>query len=74
LLPFKRAEFRPLVEQLACRYWRQRRAYADLAEHGVIRDGKPAPVLGDLAKLENRIATICPSWGATGPARARTRT
>ena len=65
LLPFRRPEFAPVVEQLACRYWRQRRAYADLAENGVIRDGSPAPVLGDLAKLENRIARDLAELGLT---------
>jgi hypothetical protein len=39
LLPFKRAEFAPAVAQLALRLWRQRRAYRDLSEHGVVPGG-----------------------------------
>jgi hypothetical protein len=52
LLPVYRLEFELAVEQLACRIWRQRRAYRDLSERGVVRNGEPAPVLGHLAKLE----------------------
>jgi hypothetical protein len=35
LMPCYAPAFEPLLEQLACRIWRQRRAYRDLGEHGV---------------------------------------
>jgi hypothetical protein len=56
LMPIWKAEFEIAVEQLACRIWRQRRAYRDLSEHGVVRDGQPASVLRDLSKLESAIS------------------
>jgi hypothetical protein len=65
LLPFRRPEFELAVEQLACRIWRQRRAYADLAERGIVRDGKPAPILADLGKLENTIQRDLETLGLT---------
>jgi NAD dependent epimerase/dehydratase family len=34
-MPVYRPEFNLAVEQLSCRFWRQRRAYRDLSEHGV---------------------------------------
>jgi hypothetical protein len=55
LLPFKRPEFAPAVGQLAPRLWRQRRAYRDLSEYGLVRDGRPAPLLVELGKVENAI-------------------
>jgi hypothetical protein len=65
LMPIQRPEFEPAIEQLACRIWRQRRAYRDLSEHGVIRDGQPASVLGHLSKLEAAIARDLDSFGLT---------
>jgi hypothetical protein len=50
---------------MACRLWRQRRAYRDLSEHGLIREGKPASVLGDLAKLEGRLMKDLDAFGLT---------
>jgi hypothetical protein len=56
LLPVKRPEFGLTVGQLAAKLWRQRRAYRDLSENGLIREGgKPAPLLVEVAKVENAI-------------------
>jgi hypothetical protein len=56
LLPVQRPEFRLAVEQPAVKLWRQRRAYRDLSERGLIREGvKPAPLLAEVAKVENAI-------------------
>ncbi len=56
LLPFKRPEFAPAVGQVALKLWRQQAAYRDISEHGLIREGgKPAPLLVELAKVENAI-------------------
>jgi hypothetical protein len=60
-----RPEFEPAIMQLACRLWRQRRAYRDLSENGVIRDGQAASVLGHLAKLEGANARDLDSFGMT---------
>jgi hypothetical protein len=65
LLPVHSPGFEPAIEQLACRIWRQRRAYADLADKGVVRDGQPAPILADLAKLERAIARDLDAFGLT---------
>jgi hypothetical protein len=65
LMPVYREEFEPAIEQLACRLWRQRRAYRDLSEHGVIQDGKPASVLDHLSRLESAIARDLDSFGLT---------
>jgi hypothetical protein len=65
LMPVYRPEFEPAVEQLACRIWRQRRAYRDLSDHGVVRDGQPASVLAHLAKLESAIARDLDAFGMT---------
>jgi hypothetical protein len=65
LLPFKRLEFAPAVGQLALRLWRQRRAYRDLSEYGIVRDGVPAPLLVDLGKLENAIQRDLVELGLT---------
>jgi len=65
LMPAYAPAFEPMVEQLACRIWRQRRAYADLSERGVVRDGQPAPLLVDLAKLERQIARDLAELGMT---------
>lgn len=65
VLPFKRAEFAPAVGQLALRLWRQRRAYRDLSEYGIVRDGKPAPLLVELAKVENAIQRDLVELGLT---------
>lgn len=70
-LPAYESSFGIAVEQLAVKIWRQRRAYADLAEHGVIRDSRPAPVSIDLAKLENAIARDLDALGLTPTSRAR---
>jgi hypothetical protein len=70
-MPCYSPAFEPAIEQLACRIWRQRRAYADLSEHGVVRDGKPAPVLVDLSKLENAIARDLSELGMTPASRMR---
>jgi hypothetical protein len=56
LLPVKRPEFGLTVGALSLKLWRQRRAYRDLSEHGLIREGgKPAPLLVEVAKVENAI-------------------
>jgi hypothetical protein len=65
LMPVYSPAFEPMVEQIACRVWRQRRAYADLSEHGIVRDGQPAPLLVDLAKLERQIARDLVELGMT---------
>lgn len=70
-LPDYQGQFGFAVEQLALKVWRQRRAYRDLSEHGVLRDGKPAPVLVDLSKLENAIARDLDALGLTPTSRAR---
>lgn len=53
------------VGQLALRLWRQRRAYRDLDEHGLVRDGTPAPILDHLSKLESAIARDLQALGLT---------
>jgi hypothetical protein len=79
LLPFKRTEFAPAVGQLSLRLWRQRRAYRDLSEYGIVRDGKPAPLLVELAKVENAIQRDLVELGLTrsrwprSPERSRRR-
>jgi hypothetical protein len=70
-LPIYEAGFELAVEQLAVRLWRQRRAYADLSAHGVLRDGRPAPVLADLSKVENAIQRDLDALGLTPLSRAR---
>lgn len=65
LLSFKRPEFAPAVGQLASRLWRQRRAYRDLSKYGIVRDGKPAPLLAELAKVENAIQRDLVELGLT---------
>jgi hypothetical protein len=65
VLPFKRPQFAPVVGQLALRVWRQRRAYRDLSEYGIVRDGKPAPLLVELAKVENAIQRDLVELGLT---------
>lgn len=65
LLPFRRAEFAPAVGQLALRLWRQRRAYRDISENGLVRDGQPAPLLTELAKVENAIQRDLVDLGLT---------
>jgi hypothetical protein len=64
-MPCYSPAFEPAIEQLSMRLWRQRRAYADLSEHGIVREGKPAPVLVDLSKLENAIARDLAELGMT---------
>jgi hypothetical protein len=71
VMPLYLAAFEPVLEQLACRLWRQRRAYGDLSEHGILRaDGKPAPILIDLSKLERQIARDLADLGMTPRAAA----
>jgi hypothetical protein len=66
LLPVKRPEFRLAVEQLAVKLWRQRRAYRDLSEHGLVHEGgKPAPLLAEVAKVENAIQRDLVELGLT---------
>jgi hypothetical protein len=65
LLPFRRPEFALAVAQLALRLWRQRRGYRDLTEHGLVRDGRPAPLLAELAKVENAIQRDLVELGLT---------
>jgi len=65
LMPAYASAFEPMVEQVACRIWRQRRGYADLSENGLVRDGQPAPLLVDLAKLERQIARDLVELGMT---------
>jgi len=64
-LPYPAGPFTLAVSQLAVRLWRQRRAYRDLDEHGLIRDGKPAPILDHLARLESRIMADLEALGLT---------
>jgi hypothetical protein len=65
LMPVYAPSFAPMVEQAACRIWRQRRAYRDLSENGLVRDGHPAPLLVDLAKLERQISRDLVELGMT---------
>jgi hypothetical protein len=66
LLPVKRPEFRLAVEQLSVKLWRQRRAYRDLSEYGLIREGgKSAPLLAEVAKVENAIQRDLVELGLT---------
>jgi len=47
----------PLIELVALQVWRLRRAVADLAAHGLVRDGgRPAPILGHVEATERRLA------------------
>jgi hypothetical protein len=64
-LPYPAQHFALAVSQLALRLWRQRRAYRDLDELGLIRDGKSAPILDHLAKLESRIMSDLEALGLT---------
>ena len=66
LLPFRRPEFTPAVAQVSLKLWRQRRAYRDLSEHGIVReDGRPAPLLVALAQVENAIQRDLVELGLT---------
>jgi hypothetical protein len=65
LCPLYSPAFEPYIEQVSCRIWRQRRGYRDLSENGVDRDGQPAPLLVDLAKLERQIARDLAELGMT---------
>lgn len=64
-MPFFGPGFALAVEMTAAKVWRLRRGYADLAEHGILRDGVPAPILGDLGKLERTIARDLDALGLT---------
>jgi hypothetical protein len=70
-LPLYEPSFEIAIEQLALKLWRQRRAYADLAAHGLTRGGSPAPLLADLSKVENAIQRDLDALGLTPLARAR---
>jgi hypothetical protein len=71
LMPSWHPSFALAVEGLACRIWRQRRAYADLSENGLVReDGKPAPVLHHLVSVENQIQRDLEALGLTPRAAA----
>lgn len=60
----ERPEFDLGVEQIALKVWRQRRAYRDLSERGILRKGgKPAALLADLSKLETAIAKDLDAYG-----------
>jgi hypothetical protein len=65
LIPIYREEFEPAIELHACRIWRLRRVYRDLSEHGVVRDGQPAGMLGHLAKVEAAISRDFDAFGMT---------
>ena len=65
LCPLSSPAFEPLIEQVACRLWRQRRAYRDLSENGTVREGHPAPLLVDLGKLERQISRDLAELGMT---------
>jgi hypothetical protein len=66
LLPVKRPSFQLAVEQVSVKLWRQRAAYQDLSEHGLIREGgKPAPLLVELSKVENAIQRDMTELGLT---------
>jgi hypothetical protein len=64
--------YRLAVEGLACRIWQARRAYADLAEHGLVRgpDRQPAPILRYLGTLERTIQRDLEGLGLTPRAAA----
>lgn len=64
-LPYDPEPFALAIDQLALRLWRQRRAYADLDERGLLRGGKPAPILDHLARLENAIMRDLEALGLT---------
>lgn len=64
-LPVYRDTFDLLLEVVACRLWRLRRGYRDLSENGMLRDGKPAPILVDLAKLEGGLTRDLSELGLT---------
>jgi hypothetical protein len=71
LMPSWHPSFALAVEGLACKLWRQRRAYADLTANGLVReDGKPAPVLHHLVAVENAIARDLEALGLTPRAAA----
>jgi hypothetical protein len=56
LSPVDAEALEPLVQGLAGKMWRRKRAYADLIANGVVRrNGKAAPILRDLETLENSI-------------------
>lgn len=65
MMPFYRDAFDLALTQLACKLWRQRRAYRDLAENGLLREGLPAPILIDLSKLERSIGRDLAEFGLT---------
>lgn len=55
-VPAGGAALDPLLELTAFQAWRLRRAFADLAEHGLVRsNGKPAAILTHLQALETRM-------------------
>lgn len=69
LLPatLRQPSYAPAVEGFACRVWQARRAYADLAEHGLLRGvgREPAPILRFLGTLERTIQRDLEQLGLT---------
>ncbi len=56
LSPVDAEALEPLIQGLAEKLWRPKRAYADLIANGVVRrNGKATPILRDLETLENSI-------------------
>lgn len=55
LVPMKSAALEPLIQGLAGKFWRRRKAYSDLLANGLVRRGKSAPILRDLETLERDI-------------------
>jgi hypothetical protein len=55
LVPIDSDALEPLIQGLAGKLWRRQKAYADLIANGIVRRGKPAPILRDLETLERDI-------------------
>ena len=75
VMPDYQASFSVVVEQLALRIWRQRRAYADLAEHGLVREGSPppcSPTSTSSRRRSNATSTRSASHRPRGPGSSST--
>jgi hypothetical protein len=64
---FRGPRFDLAREMFACRVWQARRAYADLAEHGLLRGEErlPAPILRYLGTLERTLQRDMAELGLT---------
>lgn len=67
LCPVEADELEPLIQGLAGKLWRRKRAYADLIDNGIVRGSNrlPAPILRDLETLENSIRRDLQALGLT---------